>query len=228
MTRPRQDLRPVDARGGGRGAGGRGRLRRLHVLRQEPAQPRARGRRAAGRAGARPGEDRRRDGRPDDAELDAITAALGPDLIQLHGRETPPRAREIGARTGAGVIKALPVSKPPTWTRPRAFEALADHLMFDAKPPRGRRPARRRRRAVRLGPADGPQVRSGRGSWPAGSIPGTSPRRSGRSGAPLVDVSSGVERGAGLKDPRLISAFLDAVAPRLTSRPRPSAPRERP
>jgi phosphoribosylanthranilate isomerase len=32
-----------------------------------------------------------------------------------------------------------------------------------------------------------------------------------QSGAPLVDVSSGVERGPGLKDPALITAFLDAV-----------------
>jgi phosphoribosylanthranilate isomerase len=31
------------------------------------------------------------------------------------------------------------------------------------------------------------------------------------SGAPLVDVSSGVERGPGLKDPALITQFLDAV-----------------
>jgi phosphoribosylanthranilate isomerase len=32
-----------------------------------------------------------------------------------------------------------------------------------------------------------------------------------QSGAPLVDVSSGVERGPGLKDPALITAFLDAA-----------------
>src|SRR4051812_6235622 len=42
---------------------------------------------------------------PDDAVLDRITTVLRPDLIQLHGRETPQRASAIAARAGVGVIK---------------------------------------------------------------------------------------------------------------------------
>src|SRR5437879_6769289 len=46
---------------------------------------------------------------PSDAEVDRIAAVLSPDLIQLHGAETPARARAIGPRAGAGITKALPV-----------------------------------------------------------------------------------------------------------------------
>src|SRR6185369_14713232 len=48
---------------------------------------------------------------PDDGEVDRVAQALKPDLIQLHGAETPARARAIGVRAGAGIIKALPVSE---------------------------------------------------------------------------------------------------------------------
>ena len=48
---------------------------------------------------------------PDDASLDRIAAVLKPDLIQLHGTETPQRAAQIAARTGAGVIKVIPISE---------------------------------------------------------------------------------------------------------------------
>src|SRR5580698_8294938 len=47
----------------------------------------------------------------DDAALERIMRELNPDLIQLHGRETPNRAREIALRTGAGVIKVAPVAE---------------------------------------------------------------------------------------------------------------------
>ena len=44
---------------------------------------------------------------PSDAEVDRVAQALKPDLIQLHGKETPARARAIGQRAGAGIIKVL-------------------------------------------------------------------------------------------------------------------------
>ena len=46
---------------------------------------------------------------PSDNEVDAIVAGLAPDLIQLHGKETPARSRAIGERAGAGIIKVLHV-----------------------------------------------------------------------------------------------------------------------
>jgi phosphoribosylanthranilate isomerase len=147
---------------------------------------------------------------PTDAELDAIVAALKPDLIQLHGRETPERAAEVTARTGAGVIKALPVSIPDDLAAAAAFADVADYLMFDAKPPAG---------------SDLPGGVGARFDWDmlsgrtfsrpwflaGGLSPDNISEAVRRSGAGLVDVSSGVETAPGLKDPRLISAFLAAV-----------------
>ena len=70
----------------------------------------------------------------DDASLDVIVRTLRPDLIQLHGRETPARAREVAARTGAGVIKVLPVQVAADIDAAAAFDGLVEHLMFDTKP----------------------------------------------------------------------------------------------
>jgi phosphoribosylanthranilate isomerase len=147
---------------------------------------------------------------PTDAELDAITAALGPDLIQLHGHESPERLAAIKARHRAGVIKALPVSTAADLDAAASFEAVADHLMFDARPPAG---------------SDLPGGIGARFDWDllqgrsfarpwflAGGLSTDNIREAvRRSGAPLVDVSSGVETAPGLKDPGLISAFLAAV-----------------
>lgn len=147
---------------------------------------------------------------PSDDEVDRLARILKPDLVQLHGRETPARAREIGARMGAGVIKAAPVSEAADLDAARAYESVVDHLMFEARPPKD---------AVLPGGSgrtmDWTLLAGRRFERPwflAGGLdPWNVAAAAAASGAPLVDVSSGVERGPGLKDPALIAAFLDAV-----------------
>ncbi|HYE42930.1 MAG TPA: phosphoribosylanthranilate isomerase [Caulobacteraceae bacterium] len=148
---------------------------------------------------------------PTDAEIDALVPVLRPDLIQLHGRETPQRTSEIRARAGAGIIKALPVSTAHDIDAASAFAGVAEHLMFDARPPKD---------------SDLPGGVGARFDWtllsgrrfdrPWFLAGGLDPWNLGEavrlSGAPAVDVSSGVERGPGVKDPALISAFLQAAA----------------
>lgn len=147
---------------------------------------------------------------PSDAEVDRIVAGLSPDLVQLHGKESPSRAREIAARSGRGVIKVLPVSAAADVDAARDYEGVAEHLMFDAKPPKDAE------RPGGLGePFDWTLLAGRRFQRPWLLAGGLDPWNVGeaiaRSGAPIVDVSSGVERGPGLKDPALITAFLNAV-----------------
>ncbi|MBA3812220.1 MAG: N-(5'-phosphoribosyl)anthranilate isomerase, partial [Caulobacteraceae bacterium] len=74
---------------------------------------------------------------PDDALIDRLSAILGPDLIQLHGGETPARARDIAGRSGAEVIKAVAVSTQADLDGAADYEAAGARLMFDAKAPAG-------------------------------------------------------------------------------------------
>ena len=147
---------------------------------------------------------------PDDALIDRLTGVLAPDLIQLHGRESPARAREIARRSGAGVIKAIGVAPADDLRAAADFEPVVDHMMFDAKPgPDATRPGG-------LGAAIDWSLLAGRRfarPWflAGGLDPWNVAEAIGLSGAPMVDVSSGVERGPGLKDPALITAFLEAV-----------------
>ena len=147
---------------------------------------------------------------PDDGQLDRLMASLRPDLIQLHGRETPSRAAAIAARAGAGVIKALPVSDASDLQAAAAYDPVVEHLMFDAKPPKDA--------AMPGGHGatfDWTIMKGRRFQRPwllAGGLDPWNVSEAVRlSDAPVVDVSSGVERGPGVKDPALISAFLQAV-----------------
>ncbi len=148
---------------------------------------------------------------PTNERLDEIMRGFSPDLIQLHGHETPARVREVKGRTGAEAIKAVPVSTTlEIAVAGRDYNAVADYLMFDAKAPED---------------ADLPGGNGATFDWdilhgvrlerPWFLAGGLDPWNIGeaikRSGAKMVDVSSGVERGAGLKDPALISAFLAAA-----------------
>jgi phosphoribosylanthranilate isomerase len=73
---------------------------------------------------------------PDDAELDAIMQSLAPDLLQLHGHETPVRVAEIRARAGIPVMKAIGIADEADLTAIPAYAAVSDRLLLDAKPPR--------------------------------------------------------------------------------------------
>lgn len=146
----------------------------------------------------------------DDVLLTEIALILKPDLIQLHGSETPERAVEARRLTGAGIIKALPVSTPADLEAAARWEDVADHLMFDARPPEG---------------SDLPggvgarfdwammQGRTYRHPWflAGGLNPQNAAQAAAISGAPMLDVSSGVESAPGVKDSARIAAFLDAV-----------------
>ncbi|OYX35593.1 MAG: N-(5'-phosphoribosyl)anthranilate isomerase [Caulobacterales bacterium 32-69-10] len=147
---------------------------------------------------------------PDDALLDHLARTLRPDLIQLHGEETAMRAAEVRARTGAEVIKVIPVSDVHDLDRAKAFDGAADQLMFDTKAPKDA--ALPGGNGVRFDWTLTQGRRFERPWFLAGGLdPWNVAEAISASGAPLVDVSSGVERGPGYKDPRLISAFLDAV-----------------
>lgn len=147
---------------------------------------------------------------PSDNEVDEIVTGLAPDLIQLHGKETPARVREIAQRSARGIIKVLPISDSSDLAAAGGYETLVEHLMFDAKPPKDAE------RPGGLGePFDWTLMAGRRFQRPwllAGGLdPWNVAAAIAASGAPVVDVSSGVERGPGLKDPALITAFLDAV-----------------
>jgi len=147
---------------------------------------------------------------PSDALIDEIAKTLKPDFIQLHGAESPARVAEVRTRTGAGVIKAVSVAERSDLDLARSFDGAADHLLLDAKAgpdaalPGGNGEA-----------FDWSLLTSITFSRPwflAGGLnPWNVEAALRQTGAPFTDVSSGVERGPGVKDPALILAFLEAV-----------------
>ncbi len=146
----------------------------------------------------------------DDALLTEIALILKPDLIQLHGSETPARAEQTRMLTGAGIIRALPIRTEGDFAAADDWEPFVDHLMFDAKPPEGSDlPGGVGARFDWVMLAD----RAYRHPWfvAGGLTPDNVAQAIRVSGAPLMDVSSGVESAPGVKDPALIAAFLEAV-----------------
>ena len=147
----------------------------------------------------------------DDALLTEIALILKPDLIQLHGSETPERAMQVRTLTGAGIIRALPVRAAADVDAAGTWEPVVDHLMFDARPPEGSA------LPGGVGASFDWTLLSGRSfarPWflAGGLDPANVADAVRMTGAPLVDVSSGVESAPGVKDLARIAAFLSAVA----------------
>ncbi|MFC6792416.1 phosphoribosylanthranilate isomerase [Methylobacterium komagatae] len=147
---------------------------------------------------------------PDDASLHQAVEAMEPDLIQLHGRESPERVAEIRALTGLPVMKALGIASAADLASITAYAGIADRLLLDAKAPPG----------ASLPGGNGVSF-----DWdllagaalPAGTMlsgglgPANVAEALARTGLTAVDVSSGVENAPGSKDPARIAAFVAAA-----------------
>jgi phosphoribosylanthranilate isomerase len=149
---------------------------------------------------------------PDDALLGEILAAVPLDYLQLHGAETPERVAQIKARTGCAVIKVLKIADAQDLVPIPRFEAVADMLLFDAKPPRapGRLPGGNGLsfdwRLLQGLEVARPWLLSG------GLSADNLATAVHLCAARAVDVSSGVERRPGHKDPAQIRRFLEVAA----------------
>ena len=146
-----------------------------------------------------------------DAGLDAIVSGMKPDMLQLHGHETPERVREVKARFGLPVMKAISIRERADLDQIAPFIGIADKFLLDAKAPQGS------------------ELPGGNGvsfDWTLLSAldPGLDYMLSGGlnagnvaealrvTHAPGLDVSSGVERKPGVKDIALIKKFFAATA----------------
>lgn len=147
---------------------------------------------------------------PETDFLDAILAKARLDLLQLHGDETPDRCRALSIYFGLPIIKAFKVSEKADLDRARDYEDIVDWLMFDAKPPKGAKLP-----GGNAASFDWTIMQNARFQRPwmlsGGLTPENLAQAVKRSGAPAVDVSSGVESAPGKKDPAKIRAFLDAA-----------------
>lgn len=146
----------------------------------------------------------------DDAMLDRIVAAMAPDMLQLHGRETPERVAELKRRYGLPVMKAFAIREAGDLGAIAPYRGIADRFLFDAKPPAGS------------------ELPGGNGvsfDWHllAGLDAEVDYMLSGGLNAanvgealrfanpPGIDISSGVESAPGVKDVALIDQFFEAV-----------------
>ena len=146
----------------------------------------------------------------DDDLLKEIADQIAPDFIQLHGAETPARADQVRTVTGAEIIKCIPVSGPDDLAAADAWDEAADHLMFDARTPEGS--------SLPGGMGlsfDWTLLKARAFARPWFLAGGLNPHNAAQaltaSGAPMLDVSSGVESAPGVKEPALIAAFVEAV-----------------
>ena len=147
----------------------------------------------------------------DDDTIQAVLDAAPLDMLQFHGRETPNRVFDAKTRFRRPVMKAVAVSGAEDALAAEHYQDAADMLLFDAKPPR---------RADALPGGNGLAFdwnliagRRWRRPWMlSGGLMAASLDEAVRvSGAAAVDVSSGVERAPGDKDPAKIREFLEAA-----------------
>jgi phosphoribosylanthranilate isomerase len=146
----------------------------------------------------------------DDSTLANIVEALQPDILQLHGKESVARLRDIKQKFGLQVMKVVAVESSADLAPLPGYDGIADRILFDARAPR---------QASRPGGLGAvfdwhllekldlklPFMVSG--GLHAGNV--AEAVRVTRAGG--VDVSSGVERTLGVKDPEMIRAFIRAA-----------------
>ena len=147
---------------------------------------------------------------PTNDDLDEIVALLRPDIIQLHGDESPERVLTIKAVYGLPVMKAFSVRTSDDLKRVEAYIGIADRFLFDAKPPKG----------SELPGGNGVSFDWSLLDWLDGSVDYMLSGGLNKDNiadaliitkAPGIDVSSGVESAPGAKSVAMIDEFFDAV-----------------
>ena len=146
----------------------------------------------------------------DDAMFDALVEALQPDQLQLHGKESPARVAALKKRFGLPVMKAIAVETKADLATMAPYAGIADRLLFDARAPR---------EATRPGGLGKTfdwhlleNIDPGVPFMLSGGLDADNVADALRiTHAPGVDVSSGVERAPGEKDPDKIRAFIRAA-----------------
>ena len=156
----------------------------------------------------------------DDATLRAIVEALRPDILQLHGHESAGRVAAIKTMFGLEVMRALPVEQAADLAALPAYTAVADRMLFDARPPKG---------ATRPGGLGAvfdwhllENLDLKRPFMVSGGLTADNVGEAIRiTRAGGVDVSSGVERAPGVKDIDMIQKFIRAARASSLSSPLP-------
>ena len=147
---------------------------------------------------------------PTDTQIANTLEAVPLDMIQLHGKESPERVRDIRTKFGRAVMKVIALATKNDLAMASDYDEVADWMLFDAKAPEG---------------ADRPgghgvgfdwsllQNWHGKGPWMlAGGLNANNVATAiAVSGAKVVDVSSGVEATLGQKDPIKIKQFMESV-----------------
>jgi phosphoribosylanthranilate isomerase len=147
----------------------------------------------------------------EDASIMEIEDALSPDFYQAHGSETPERIKIIAAMTGKPVIKAIKVKDANDVASSAAYSDSAALILYDAKAPEALAGALPGGNGL---PFDWSLLGvegSGGFMLSGGLNPGNVAEAIRITGAPIVDVSSGVELAPGVKDAVLIRKFIEAA-----------------
>jgi len=148
----------------------------------------------------------------DDATLSQIVSSLGPDILQLHGQESPARVAEIKQKFGIQTLKAIPVENASDIAAAEPYEGVADMILFDAKAPEDFKNALPGGNGISFdwklldnAAMKGDFMLSG------GITAQNVAQAITLTKAAIVDVSSGVEISPGKKDIELVTQFIAAV-----------------
>ncbi|WLT08694.1 phosphoribosylanthranilate isomerase [Bartonella apihabitans] len=146
----------------------------------------------------------------DDDLLSNIVAHVKPDILQLHGHESPERVKQLARTFGLPVIKAFSIREQSDFDQVSAYRGIADMFLFDAKAPKG----------SQLPGGNGvsfdwsllKSLDEDRQTVLSGGLNAQNVEEAIRIAAPdILDVSSGVESAPGVKDTKLIEGFFDSV-----------------
>lgn len=147
---------------------------------------------------------------PTNNEIENILQNFKADYLQLHGNESPERVDEIKLKFGIPVIKAFQVSTSDDVKKSSKYDEVANLFLFDAKPSKNGLPGGN---GISF---DWKILKARQFEIPcfiSGGLNADNVKQAvAISGMRMVDVSSGVEKSPGVKDPILIGKFLKIVA----------------